>query len=84
MTIYTKKNEYLKIKLQEAIDQFAPISTENIMNEAIKNIEIDSRKKRNPTKNLCYPFLLYHLTFSNNLCIIKIENESHKNVCYHV
>ena len=24
-------------KLQEAIDQFDPISTENIMNEAIKN-----------------------------------------------
>lgn len=32
-------DEYLKKKLQEAIDQFDPISTENILNEAIKNIE---------------------------------------------
>lgn len=32
-------DEKLKIKLQEAIDQYDPISTENIMNEAIKNIE---------------------------------------------
>ena len=30
---------YIKTKLQEAIDQFDPISTENIMKEAIKNIE---------------------------------------------
>ena len=29
-------DEYLKSKLQEAIDQYDPISTENIMNEAIK------------------------------------------------
>ena len=32
-------DEYLKAKLQEAIDQFDPISTENILNEAIKNIK---------------------------------------------
>lgn len=32
-------DENLKTKLQEAIDQFDPISTENIMNEAMKNIE---------------------------------------------
>lgn len=32
-------DEYLKTKLQEAIDQFDPISTENIVNEAIKKIE---------------------------------------------
>ena len=30
---------YLKTKLQEAIDQFDVVSTENIMNEAIRNIE---------------------------------------------
>ena len=32
-------DEYLKKKLQEAIEQYDPISTENIMNEAIKKIE---------------------------------------------
>ena len=32
-------DEYLKTKLQEAIEQFDPISTENIMNEAIRKIE---------------------------------------------
>lgn len=32
-------DEYLKGKLQEAIDQFDPISTENILNEAIRNVE---------------------------------------------
>ena len=32
-------DEYLKGKLQEAIDQYDPISTENIMNEAIKKIK---------------------------------------------
>lgn len=32
-------DEYLKTKLQEAIDQYDPISTENIMNEAIRKIE---------------------------------------------
>ena len=48
-------DEYLKTKLQEAIDQYDPISTENIMNEAINNIkkEIteDEKLKRN-TKRL--------------------------------
>ena len=32
-------DECLKSKLQEAIDQFDPISTENIMNEAINKIK---------------------------------------------
>lgn len=32
-------DEYLKSKLQEAIEQFDPISTENIMKEAINKIE---------------------------------------------
>ena len=32
-------DEYLKTKLQEAIDQFDPVSTENILNEAINKIE---------------------------------------------
>ena len=32
-------DEYLKEKLQEAIEQYDPISTENIMNEAIENIK---------------------------------------------
>ncbi len=32
-------DEYLKTKLQEAIDQFDPVSTENIINEGIKDIE---------------------------------------------
>ena len=32
-------DEYLKTKLKEAIDQYDPISTENIMNEAIKKVE---------------------------------------------
>ena len=32
-------DEYLKTKLQEAIEQYDPISTENIMNEAINKIK---------------------------------------------
>jgi len=32
-------DEYLKTKLQEAIDQFDPVSTESIMNEAIEKIQ---------------------------------------------
>jgi len=48
-------DENLKAKLQEAIDQFDPISTENIMNEAIrkieKEIEEDKQLERN-TKRL--------------------------------
>lgn len=35
---------YLKSKLQEAIDQYDPISTENIMNEAIKKIKQEIRE----------------------------------------
>lgn len=48
-------DEYLKIKLQEAIDQFDPISTENIMDEAIKNInkELEENKElKRSTKSL--------------------------------
>ena len=33
-------DEYLKEKLQEAIDQYDPISTENILKEAIRKIEV--------------------------------------------
>ena len=44
-------DEYLKTKLKEAIDQFDPISTENIMNEAInkikEQIEEDEKLGRN-------------------------------------
>ena len=44
-------DEYLKTKLKEAIDQFDPISTENIMNEAInrikEQIEEDEKLERN-------------------------------------
>ena len=40
-------DEYLKTKLQEAIEQFDPISTENIMDEALRKIneEISEDKK---------------------------------------
>ena len=48
-------DKYLKTKLQEAIDQFDPISTENILNEAIgkikKQIEEDKELGRT-TKSL--------------------------------
>ena len=48
-------DEYLKTKLQESIEQFDPISTENIMNEAInkikKQIKEDEQLGRN-TKHL--------------------------------
>lgn len=37
-------DEYLKKKLQEAIEQYDPISTENIMNEAIKKIEKEMKE----------------------------------------
>lgn len=40
-------DEYLKNKLQEAISQYDPISTENIMNEAIKNIEKEIEEDKN-------------------------------------
>ena len=44
-------DEYLKTKLQEAIDQFDPISTENIMNEAIKNIEKEMKEDEQLGRN---------------------------------
>ena len=48
-------NEYLKTKLQEAIEQYDPISTENIMDEAIRKIEqeieVDKQLERS-TKHL--------------------------------
>lgn len=40
-------DKYLKTKLQEAIDQYDPISTENIMNEAIKNIHKEIEEDKN-------------------------------------
>lgn len=40
-------DEYLKTKLQEAIDQFDPISTENIMNEAINKIKKEIEEDKN-------------------------------------
>ena len=48
-------DEYLKEKLQEAIDQFDPISTENILKEAIRKIEIqieEDEKLGRTTKSL--------------------------------
>lgn len=44
-------DEYLKTKLQEAIDQFDPISTENIMNEAIKKIEQEIEEDKQLARN---------------------------------
>lgn len=44
-------DEYLKTKLQEAIDQFDPISTENIMNEAIKKIEAEIKEDEELGRN---------------------------------
>lgn len=44
-------DEYLKTKLQEAIDQFDPISTENIMNEAIKKIEQEIEEDKQLSRN---------------------------------
>ena len=38
-------DEYLKSKLQEAIDQYDPISTENIMNEAINKIKQEIKRR---------------------------------------
>ena len=48
-------DEYLKEKLQEAIEQFDPISTENILNEAINKIDIriqEDRELGRTTKSL--------------------------------
>lgn len=44
-------DEYLKTKLQEAIDQFDPISTENIMKEAISNIEQEIKEDEQLGRN---------------------------------
>ena len=44
-------DEHLKTKLQEAIDQFDPISTENIMNEAIKKIEQEIEEDKQLERN---------------------------------
>lgn len=44
-------DEQLKTKLQEAIDQFDPISTENIMNEAIKKIEQEIEEDKQLERN---------------------------------
>lgn len=44
-------DEYLKTKLQEAIDQYDPISTENIMNEAIKKIEQEIEEDKQLARN---------------------------------
>ena len=44
-------DEYLKTKLQEAIDQYNPISTENIMNEAIRKIEQEIEEDKQLERN---------------------------------
>lgn len=44
-------DEYLKRKLQEAIDQYDPISTENIMKEAIKKIKDEIKEDEQLGRN---------------------------------
>ena len=44
-------DEELKIKLQEAIDKYDPISTENIMNEAISRIEKEIKEDEQLGRN---------------------------------
>lgn len=44
-------DEYLKSKLEEAIEQYDPISTENIMNEAIKNIRKEIKEDEKLGRN---------------------------------
>lgn len=44
-------DEYLKRKLQEAIEQYDPISTENIMNEAIKKVEQEIKEDERLGRN---------------------------------
>ena len=44
-------DEYLKKKLQEAIEQYDPISTENIMNEAIKKVEQEIKEDEGLGRN---------------------------------
>lgn len=45
-------DEYLKTKLQEAIEQYDPVSTENIMNEAIKNVEKEIKEDKKLGRNI--------------------------------
>ena len=44
-------DEYLKTKLQEAIEQFDPISTENILEEAIRKIEEQIKEDKQLERN---------------------------------
>lgn len=44
-------DEYLKSKLKEAIEQYDPISTENIMNEAIKKIKQEIKEDEELGRN---------------------------------
>ena len=44
-------DEYLKRKFQEAIDQYDPISTENIMNEAINKIKQEIKEDEELRRN---------------------------------
>ncbi len=48
---YLNYDEYLKSKLQEAIDQYDPISTENIMNEAINKIKQEIKEDEQLGRN---------------------------------
>ena len=48
---FIKKFEYLKSKLQEAIEQYDPISTENIMKEAIKKIKQEIKEDEQLGRN---------------------------------
>lgn len=45
-------DEELKKKLKEAIEQYDPVSTENIMNEAIKRIEIEIKEDEEGGRNV--------------------------------
>ena len=45
-------DEYLKEKLQEAIDQFDPISTENILDEAIRKIQQQIEENKQLERNI--------------------------------
>ena len=45
-------DEYLKTKLQEAIEQFDPISTENILDEAIRKIQQQIEENKQLERNI--------------------------------
>ena len=45
-------DEYLKTKLQDAIDQFDPISTENILDEAIRKIQQQIEENKQLERNI--------------------------------